>query len=74
MEANAVLEFSLPEQEESFRSAVQGERWKLLADHMANFFRNKMKYAELSEGEYSAFEESREELFREMEELSLMLN
>lgn len=73
MEAHAVLEFSLPEQEESFRSAVDGWKWKLLAEHLSGFLRSKLKYAELSDDEDSAFTEVREEMFREMEDLNLTL-
>lgn len=73
MEATAILEFDLPEQEESLRAAVDGWKWKLVAEHMANFLRNKLKYAELSDDEDAAFTEAREELFREIEDMELTL-
>ena len=46
----AILEFNLPEDKEEFDVASRGMDWALVAWHIDDFIRNKIKYEQDSDG------------------------
>jgi hypothetical protein len=49
-EMKAILEFNLPEDKEEFDVASRGMDWALLAWHIDQFIRNKIKYEQDRDG------------------------
>lgn len=60
----ATITFTLPEEEHEYRSAIEGEKMRAILWDVDQFLRAKMKYEELSDGQYDAFKETREHLRR----------
>ena len=60
----ATITFTLPKEEHEYRSAIEGEKMRVILWDVDQFLRAKMKYEELSDGQYDAFKETREHLRR----------
>jgi len=58
----AILKFNLPEEQTEFDNAVNGTKWSLVAWELDQYLRKKMKYGEISQEAYDAFEECRDKL------------
>lgn len=72
----AVLEFDLNEQSDrrSHKRAISATDAYLVLFDIDNYFRNKLKYHELSDEAYSALEEARAKLNEILSEHSINLN
>ena len=60
----ATITFTLPDEEHEYRSAIEGKKMRVILWDVDQFLRAKMKYEELSDGQYDAFKETREHLRR----------
>jgi hypothetical protein len=60
----ATITFTLPEENHEYRNAIEGEKMRVILWDVDQFLRAKMKYEELSDGQYDAFKETREHLKR----------
>ena len=60
----ATITFTLPEEEEEYRNAIEGAKMRAILWDVDQFLRAKMKYEELNDGQYDAFKETREHLRR----------
>jgi hypothetical protein len=70
----AILEFSLPEDQPEFNTALQGGDWKHVCWEMEQYLRKKVKYDNsLSEEQHEVYEDMREEFNRIMNESNLDL-
>ena len=70
----AVLEFTLPEQNNEFQAAVNGLNYKSAIYDFDQLLRSEMKYKELSEDTYKAYEYCRKELRKILEEDNLYID
>ena len=57
-----ILEFDSVEESDDAKDAINGTQWKLVAWDMDQYFREKLKYATLTDELYDALENAREEL------------
>ena len=64
----AILEFNLPEENEEFQAAVNGLNYKSAIWDYDQWLRSEMKYSELSDQTYKAYETCRKELRKILEE------
>ena len=66
----AKLTFELPEEQEEFREAFNGHKWRNVAFMMFNYLRNNTKYApdDIDKRYLQAMHECKDELFRIMSE------
>ena len=60
----ATITFTLPEEEDEYRNAIEGKKMRAILWDVDQFLRAKMKYEELNDGQYDAFKETREHLRR----------
>jgi len=60
----ATLTFNLPEEQNKYRDAVNGSKMRTILWDVDQWLRAKMKYEELSDGQYDAFKETRDHLRR----------
>ena len=60
----ATITFTLPDEEHEYRRAIEGKKMRAILWDVDQFLRAKMKYEELSDGQYDAFKETREHLRR----------
>ena len=60
----ATLTFNLPEESHEYLNALQGAQLKTILWDVDQWLRAKMKYEELSDGQYDAFKETRDHLRR----------
>jgi hypothetical protein len=60
----ASLEFKLPEEQHEFANATQGAKMRSVLWELDQWLRGKLKYEELSDGQYDAFKQTRDELRR----------
>jgi hypothetical protein len=60
----ATLSFTLPEEDHEYSNAVNGSKMHHILWDVDQFLRAKMKYEELSDGQYDAFKETRDHLRR----------
>lgn len=58
----ATLTFNLPKEEHEYRNAVDGAKMRSVLFELNEWFRHKLKYEDLTEGQYEAYEASRAEL------------
>jgi hypothetical protein len=56
----AILEFSLPEDDDALTDARQGSDWKWAMDDLLNYLRSQIKHGENTAEEYRTFERVRE--------------
>jgi hypothetical protein len=66
----ATLEFNLPEEDDEFRTAVDGHRWRLVVTDLDEALRTSLKYNE-DEKHHSGLLEARNTLNRLLEEYGL---
>jgi hypothetical protein len=69
----AVLEFDLPEDQDDFKSAINGNNYKSAIWNFDQLLRSEMKYKELSDETYKAYKYCREELRKILEEDNLFI-
>jgi len=69
----AILEFSLPEENVEFKEACEASSLKYAVQDFDNFLRAKLKYEELSEETYKAYDEIRSKLYEELNARDLNL-
>ena len=69
----AVLEFDLPEDNYDFQSAINGNNYKSAIYNFDQLLRSEMKYKELSNETYNAYEWCREELRKILAEDNLYI-
>jgi hypothetical protein len=60
----ATLTFNLPEEEHEYTNAVEGAKMRSILWDVDQWLRSKMKYEELSDGQFDAFKETRDHLRR----------
>jgi hypothetical protein len=60
----ATLTFNLPEENHEYLNSLQGAQLKTILWDVDQWLRAKMKYEELSDGQYDAFKETRDHLRR----------
>jgi hypothetical protein len=60
----ATLTFNLPEENHEYSNAVDGSKMRSALWELDQWLRSKLKYEELSDGQYDAFKETRDELRR----------
>jgi hypothetical protein len=60
----ATLTFNLPEDEDKYCDAVNASKMHSILWDVDQWLRAKMKYEELSDGQYDAFKETRDHLRR----------
>jgi hypothetical protein len=60
----ATLTFNLPEEEHEYFNAVQGAKMRSILWDLDQWLRSKLKYEELSDGQYDAFKETRDHIRR----------
>jgi hypothetical protein len=58
----AIIEFELPEDQEQFNFANKGFDYFCVLCEFDEFLRQKIKYSELQENEYTLLEDTREQL------------
>jgi hypothetical protein len=69
----AVLEFDLPEDNYDFQAAINGNNYKTAIYNFDQLLRSEMKYKELSNETYNAYEWCREELRKILAEDNLFI-
>lgn len=60
----ARLDFDLPEDKYEYSNAINGSKMRSILWDVDQWLRAKMKYEELSDGQYDAFKETRDHLRR----------
>jgi hypothetical protein len=60
----ATLTFTLPDEDSQYSDAVNGYKMRTILWDVDQWLRAKMKYEELSDGQYDAFKETRDHLRR----------
>jgi hypothetical protein len=70
----AILEFYLPEENDDFQAAINGHKYKCAHWELDQLLRSEMKYKELSEDTYKAFEFCRKELRKILEQDNLFID
>jgi hypothetical protein len=58
----AMLRFTLPQESEEHQLALDGWKWRIVAEEMDNFLRNKLKYEDLTEEDDEIYQSVRDEL------------
>jgi hypothetical protein len=69
----AILEFDLPEDNYDFQAAINGNNYKTAIYNFDQLLRSEMKYKELSNETYNAYEWCREELRKILAEDNLFI-
>jgi len=69
----AVLEFDLPEDNYDFQAAINGNNYKSAIYNFDQLLRSEMKYKELSNETYNAYEWCRDELRKILAEDNLYI-
>lgn len=72
--AKVTLEFDPFEDREDMESAINGWKWKMLAWDLDQWMRGEMKYAQISQETYDAYETIREKIRTEMAQYGLSLD
>jgi hypothetical protein len=57
------LEFNLPEDQDDFDTATNGWKYRSVIDDIDGFLRNKLKYDNLTQEQYDAYDKVRTELW-----------
>jgi hypothetical protein len=58
----AMLRFTLPQESEEHQLALDGWKWRIVAEEMDHFLRNKLKYEDLTEEDDEIYQSVRDEL------------
>ncbi len=69
----AILEFDLPEENSDFQAAINGDNYRSAIWEFDQLLRSEMKYKELSEDTYKAYEYCRTELRKILEQDNLFI-
>jgi hypothetical protein len=71
----AILKFNLPEDQDDFDTALDGSKWALSMWEINNWLRSQIKHPPegMSDDTYKAFEETRDQLYKILQENSLKL-
>jgi hypothetical protein len=69
----AILEFYLPEENNDFQAAINGENYKSAIWDFDQLLRSELKYKELSDETYKALKWCREELRKILEQDNLFI-
>ena len=69
----AILKFNLPEENEEFQAAVNGLNYKSAIWDYDQWLRSEMKYSELPDETYKAYETCRKELRKILEEDNIQI-
>jgi hypothetical protein len=64
----ATLTFSLPEEQHEYCNAVEGSKMRSVLWELDQWLRAKLKYEDLSDGQYDAFKQTRDELRKLLQE------
>jgi len=64
----AILEFTLPEENEEFKTAQNGANYSIALWDLDQYLRSKLKYEELSEEQHQAYQDIRGKLYELMQE------
>ncbi len=70
----AILEFNLPEEQDEFRMAIDGIKWHLAVWDLNEIIRKKLKYEELTDVEFEAWDKCQQKLFGVLEDRNLSLD
>jgi hypothetical protein len=71
----ATLEFNLPDDQEDFNDAVNGQRWRLMVWDFDQYLRSELKYNDkLSSEQYKVYEQVRDTLWQKINEDNLSLD
>ena len=71
----ATIEFNLPDDQEDFQDAVNGQKWRLMVWDFDQKLRSQLKYNDkLSSEQYKVYEEIRDLLYQKMNEDGLSLD
>ena len=71
----ATLEFNLPDDQEDFQDAVNGQKWRLMVWDFDQKLRSQLKYNDkLSSEQYKVYEEIRDLLWEKIGEEGLSLD
>lgn len=62
----ATLTFDLPEEQEEFETAVNGQKYRSVLSELDNYLRGRLKYSDLTDEQYKIHEEIREKLWGEL--------
>ena len=60
----ATITFTLPEEEHEYRNAVEGAKMRSILWEIDQWLRAKLKYEELTDGQYDAYKATRDELLK----------
>ena len=69
----AILEFDLPKDNQDFQSAINGNNYKSAIWDFDQLLRSEMKYKELSDDTYKAYDYCRTELRKILEQDNLFI-
>jgi len=69
----AILEFDLPKDNQDFQSAINGNNYKSAIWDFDQLLRSEMKYKELSDDTYKAYDYCRNELRKILEQDNLFI-
>jgi|LakMenEpi03Aug12_release.lakeMendotaPanAssembly.Ray.scaffolds.fasta_scaffold4993503_2 hypothetical protein len=69
----ATFEFNLPEDQPDFEAATNGYLYKQILWDLDNLLRAKLKYEDINDTEYSAYDSMRTELWNLLNERNLTL-
>jgi hypothetical protein len=71
----AILEFNLPEEEEEFKMATQGQKLYVAIHSIEAYLRSKTKHApdSMSDDTYKAYQDCREDFYRILNEYNIDL-
>ena len=69
----AILEYFLPEENSDFQAAINGENYKSALWEFDQLLRSEMKYKELTDDTYKAFNFCRKELRKILEQDNLFI-
>ena len=71
----ATLEFNLPDDQDDFQDAVNGQKWRLMVWNFDQKLRSQLKYNDkLSPEQYKVYEEIRDLLWEKIGEEGLSLD
>jgi hypothetical protein len=69
----AILEYFLPEENSDFQAAINGENYKSAIWEFDQLLRSEMKYKELTDDTYKAYDFCRKELRKILEQDNLFI-
>ena len=69
----AVLEFDLPEDNQDFKAAINGSNYRSAIWDYDQWLRSEMKYGDLPDATYKAYEECRKKLREILEEDNIQI-